>query len=314
MPYTFARIGIEPSRLFSRDQMPPAPHAERYAAGTYTWHFFDSARANRARPHPRLGATDVEYRFNRLGYRAPEFPDAADTDDRVSLVCIGSSGLFGAGLPESETLPAQAASLLETRLGRSVRYWNLGSGGTGADYVTRMLFSAIPVLAPDLLLITTFPFNRREFINEQGHIFSGYGSPNWHQRFTNPEQWRLDTVCSNISNAYTDSVNFMTNFKVWEHLCDSAKLPWVFTTEAYSQQLDELLPLMTDPRRSIAPGIHALIDHYRGTPATGLARDMLHAGSEPTARLAADMVNALFQIYPQSMAALRQTDQHNQST
>jgi hypothetical protein len=307
LPYEFAQIGSAPARLFSRTDIPPCPNLSFVAPGRHRWLSLDSEASFRKRPHPVLGADSVEYGINRHGYRTSELDGAAAAArDKLRVVCIGSSGAFGAGLPEAHTLPLVFRELLQKHSGREVVAWNLSAGGTGADYVTRLLFSALPVLKPHVVLLTTFPFNRREFVGENGRIVISSATPKWHQRFTDPENWQFEDVCRRICNPYNDLTNMVVNLKVWESLCDDAGVPWLFTTEAFAEQLVPLEPLLREPRKLVGPGVMALIRQYRDDPATGLARDMLHAGIEPTRVLAQTMFDRFLEIYPAQAAALEQ--------
>jgi hypothetical protein len=305
LPYQFAPVAAAPAQLFSRTEIPPSPHLSHIPPGTHRWLSLDSEANYRKNPHPVLGADNVRYSINRHGYRTTDLDKAArDGHGKIRIVCIGSSGGFGTGLPEEATFPVVFRDLLQKHIGREAIVWNLSLGGTGADFVTRMLFSAIPVLRPHVMLFTCFPFNRREFIGETGRIFVSSAMPNWHQRLSDPEHWLFDDVCRRICNPYNDLTNMVANIKVWEALCDEAHIPWLFTTEAFAEQLEPIEFLLREPRKMVGPGVMALIRIHRSEPAGGLARDMLHAGIRPTRELAEAMFARLLEIYPADVAAL----------
>lgn len=305
MPYRFAEPGTPPAHLFSAKQIPPSPLLRMIRPGLHRWIGLDSEARYRERPHPVLRPDSVEYRINSHGYRTAELDRASEIGaNAVRVVCIGSSGAFGAGLPEEATFPVVFSKLLGQHLAQPVAVWNLSMGGTGPDYVTRMLFSAISVLAPHVILLTTFPFNRREFIGETGRIFVASGHTYWQQRLTDPGQWEMDNVCRKTCNPSSDLVNVLTNLKVWESFCDDASIPWLFTTEAYSTQMEPLAPFLREPRKLVGPGIHALIKLYRTQPTDGLARDMRHAGIRPNREIAAALLERLIELYPCQIAAL----------
>jgi hypothetical protein len=301
--YAFPKLGAPPAHLLDQTALPPSPLLARYSAGTYRWLGGDSPRVYRKQPHPRLGPDDVEYRINALGYRGGQ-PDAPPPEAAATLLCIGSSGLFGTGLPEPETLPAQTAAQLEARLARPVHFWNLSLGGSSADYVTRVLFSAVAVLAPDLVLLSAFPFNRREMINDQGRILAALGSLHWKQRIIDPEQYRLNRVCNDTCNPFQDAMNFLTNFKVWESVCDDAGVPWVFVSESVGGHIDPMRPFMREPRRAIDSGMFDRTRAYADDPAAGIARDRLHPGVAPFADIAQAVTHAYFTCFPQQMSEL----------
>jgi hypothetical protein len=304
----FAELGKPPAYLLSRTEIPPSP-AGTDVAGVRHWYSLDSEESHRKNPHPSFRTEDIVYRINRHGYRCAEFDELSRrTKDTVSLVCIGSSGLFGVGLPESLTLPSLLRAMLQEHLGRPVDCWNLGAGGTGPDYVTRMLFSALPVIRPQIVLLTTHALNRREFIGETGRIYSSQTYSHWQHRFTDPERHRMQRACATISNPYNHVMQFVTNAKVWESLCDDAKAMWLFTTEGRAEDIDSVDYLMLEPRKMVGPGMFTLTKKYRGDPATGLARDMLHPGIKPTQELAASLFARYVELYADRLAALKKPE------
>lgn len=307
MPLHFADIAKAPAHLFSATEIPPSPHLQAIPPGIHRWLGMDSEARYQQNPHPLFGADDVTYSINPQGYRTGDLSQASDVGgDAVRVVCIGSSGAFGAGLPRSATFPSLFRDLVEEQVQRPVVLWNLSLGGSSAEYVTRMLFSAIPVLRPHLVLLTCFPFNRREFIGETGRIFVASANPHWQQRFTDPGHWVMDNACAKVCNPYTDLTNFVTNLKVWESLCDDAGIAWLFSTEAFASQLAPIEFLLREPRKMVGPGIHALIKAYRADPATGLARDMLHAGTRPNQELAQALFARLMELYAPQLSAIAQ--------
>lgn len=297
----FAELGKAPAFLLSRTEIPPSPdtpHGE-----THKWMSLDSEANYRKKPHPTFGPDDVEYRFNRQGYRCPEFDQRAEGD--VTFACVGASGLFGTGLPEPLTLPFLLRDKFQALLGRRVVSWNMGVGGTGLDFVTRMLFSVLPVLKPDIVLLTTHPFNRRELIGETGRIFSSQTYSHWQHIFTDPERRQMQRVCERVSNPYNHVMQFITSAKVWESLCDDAGAMWLFTTEGFAEQISPADGFMREPRKMVGPGMFTLVRKYRHEPATGLARDMLHPGILPTQELADILFARYTELYSDRLEKLK---------
>lgn len=304
----FAELGKAPTQLLTQTDVPRNPNVGEDQTGLHYWHSLDSEKNYRKNPHPTFGAKDIEYRFNRHGYRGPELELAKDRDsDTVTVVCIGSSGLFGTGLPEEMSLPSLLGARLQEHLHRRVDSWNFGVGGTGPEYPTRMLFSVLPAMKPDIVVLSTHPFNRREFIGETGKIYTTQSFPHWHHRFTDPERYQMHVACRQISNPYNHVMQFLTNAKVWESLCDRAGVMWLFTTEGYSEHIESVYPFMNDPRKMVGPGMFPLTKKHRGTPETGLARDMLHPGIVPTRELADSLFERLCEVYPDGLGKLNRT-------
>jgi hypothetical protein len=297
----FAELGKPPAYLLSDTAIPPSPGSPTSAV--HRWVSLDSAQNYRKNPHPRFGPEAIEYRFNQQGYRCAEFDQRSDED--ITLACIGSSGLFGVGLPEPLTLPALLRDRLEGLLGRRVVSWNLGLGGTGPEFVTRMLFSVLPVLKPHFVLLTTHPFNRREFIGETGRIYSSQTHAHWQHLFIDPERRQMQRACKLVSNPYNHLMQFITNAKAWESLCDDARAMWLFTTEGFADQISSIDRFMREPRKMVGPGMFTLIRKYRNEPATGLARDMLHPGIRPTEELADILFARYTELYSDRVASLK---------
>jgi len=301
----FADLGKPPSYLLSRTEIPPNPNSDGSLVGEHFWHSLDNEKNFRKNPHPTFGPTDIVYRFNRHGYRAPELNLAGQTPDTVNFACIGSSGLFGTGLPDELTLPHLLQNRLSSHLGRPVQAWNFGVGGTGPGYVTRMLFSVLPVIKPDFVLLTTHPFNRREYLGETGTIYTTQSRPHWQHRFIDPERFRMHQVCAAISNPYNHAINFITHAKVWESLCDDAGAAWLFLTEGLAGQIESINPFMRDARKMVSPGMFDLIRTHRSNPETGLARDMLHSGVAPTREHADTLFDRYLELYPNLLNDLK---------
>ena len=167
------------------------------------------------------------------------------------------------------------------------------------------LFSVIPVLKPDFVVLTTHPFNRRELMGETGRIYTTQSYPHWQHRFTDRERWQMHDVCEKISNPYNHVMQFLTNAKVWESLCDNASLPWLFMTEGYSEHIESVYGRMTDPRKMVGPGMFPLVKKYRADPATGLARDMLHGGILPSEEFADIMFARFLDLYVDRLHRLK---------
>jgi hypothetical protein len=300
----FAEFDKAPTYLFSQTEIPPNPLGTDLA-GVHKWFSLDSAKNYKANPHPRFGPDDIIYSFNRRGYRCPEFDGLRGRpSDVVTLACIGSSGLFGTGLPEELTLPKLLEKRLQELLRRPVQSWNLGVGGTGPEFLSRMLFSVLAVMKPDIVLLTTHPFNRRELIGETGRIYSAQTYTHWHQLLADPERRQMHRACRTISNPYNHATQFVTNAKVWESLCDDAGVLWLFTTEGFAEHIAPANRFMRDPRKMVGPGMFTLTKQYRHDAATGLARDMLHPGTKPTEELADILFARYRELYPRQLLDL----------
>jgi hypothetical protein len=163
-------------------------------------------------------------------------------------------------------------------------------------------------MKPQLVLLTTHPFNRREFLGEAGQIYTAQSHTHWQHRFVDPERFKMHKVCARISNPYNHAINFITHAKVWESLCDDAGAAWLFLTEGIAEQIESINPFMRDARKMVNPGMFDLIRKYRDDPETGLARDMLHSGVAPTEEHVDSLFDRFVEIYADRLAALRAAD------
>ncbi|MGD8832202.1 MAG: hypothetical protein PVF57_16470, partial [Pseudomonadales bacterium] len=205
------------------------------------------------------------------------------------------------------TLPHLLQERLSEYLGRPVQAWNLGVGGTGPGYLTRMLFSVLPAMKPELVLLTTHPFNRREYFGETGTIYTTQSEPHWQHRFIDPERFKMHKVCGAISNPYNHAINLVTHAKVWESLCDDAGAAWLFLTEGLAEHAEPINAFMRDERKMVSPGMFDLIRKYRDDPETGLARDMMHSGVAPTREHVDTLFDRYVDVYGDKLDRLKST-------
>lgn len=267
----------QPLHLLSTAHMPCAP---RTPPGVRrTWQGTDSEERWRKRPHPTLGPADVDYRFNAHGYRCDEF-DAARDEATLVVVSLGASEVLGTGVPVDRTSTAEFARLLGEETGRPAIAWNLGVGGGSADCIARMLVSALPVLRPDVVLIT-FPHGaRREHLGDDGRVHchnrEGPHRRKLADRLLEPEEFALTQANLELSSEHNDTMNLYKNYKVCESLCVASSVLWLFsaTRDAF---LERIAPVV-DATHWVRPGIGDLKLQADDDPATALARDMQHPG------------------------------------
>ncbi len=119
--------------------------------------------------HPSYGSNDIDYRLNAHGYRTHDF--AIKNDSHFNILALGCSFVFGTGLRDNEVFPSLIKSYYETISNRPITLWNLGSEGASNDLILRLLYHAVPVLNPDLVLINFTHLERRDYSNVQGEWF-----------------------------------------------------------------------------------------------------------------------------------------------
>ena len=273
-----------PLHLLSAEQMPHAPRTPPHAR--WQWLGSDTEERFGKRPHPTLGPEAVQYRFNAHGYRCAEFD--VPRDGAVTVIALGASEVLGTGLPADKTFCAEFARRLGERLGRPAIYWNLGAGGSSADYIARMLASALPVLRPDVALFS-FPHPaRREHLSDDGRIHlhnrEGPGGKKFAERLMDPEKFMLKQSNMNLSSEANDTMNLYKNYKVCELLCAEHSTMWLFsaTRDAFLEPIARHL----DVARWVRPGIGDLKSNSSDDEGLALARDMQHPGIGPHSEMA----------------------------
>lgn len=274
-----------PLHLLSTEQMPHAPRTTPSAH--VTWHGSDSEERYRERPHPTLGPGDVDYRFNTHGYRCRDF-FAAREAGAVTVLALGASEVLGTGVPQDQTFPAVFARLLGERLGRPAIDWNLGVGGSSADYIARTLVSALPVLKPDVVLMVFPHQGRRELLAHDGRIHYYKHEAGVRrklgERFLDPERYVLNQASMNLSSEFNDAMSQYKNYKVCEALCEQHGAMWLFsaTRDAFMGQIAHLV----DEVRWVRPGIADLKSNAGSDAGLAFARDMQHPGIGPHREMA----------------------------
>jgi len=213
--------------------------------------------------HPLYGENDISYKLNSLGYRCPEFDVNAD----IRVVTVGCSYVFGMGLPKHDLFHELFAERLRTKLQKSVVVWNLGIEGSSNDYISRLLYLAVPRLNPDIVLINFTHHGRREYVSIQDRCIRYV--PNAKP----PDQVTKDIFghFAALSSPFDDALNFFKNYKAVEHLL--AGRQWLYSH--------------VNPREFEAVAAHMDLRRYVG-PLTYVdkARDGCHPGPKCHRRLA----------------------------
>jgi hypothetical protein len=213
---------------------------------------------------------------------------------------------MGTGIPHDKTFSAVFARLLGERLGRPAIDWNLGVGGSSADYIARTLVSALPVLRPDVVLMV-FPHQaRRELLGDDGRIHyynrEAGGRRKLTERFLDPERFVLTQASMNLSSEFNDAMSLYKNYKVCEALCEQHAAMWLFsaTRDAFMAQIAHLV----DHAHWVRPGIGDLKSNAAGDAGQALARDMQHPGIGPHREMAERLLEQLQACHGEQLRAL----------
>lgn len=169
--------------------------------------------------HPVFGEHDITYSFNSLGYRSVAFDTAAD----IRILTIGCSYAMGVGLPQKDLFQEVFAERLRLRTGKSVAVLNLSAPGGSNDYVARLLHLAVPVLNPEIILVSFTHPGRREYVSVQDELLTYV-----------PAYRPGDRVARNIYKHFAsltspldDDLNLFRNYKSVEALL--GERAWLFS-------------------------------------------------------------------------------------
>lgn len=117
---------------------------------------------------PRYSATDIEYRFNALGYRSDEF--TTPPPNALKVLALGCSITQGVGLPLEHTWPHLVCRRLESTLGRPVVNYNLGSPAASNEGIVARGMRAVDALKPDVVFIQYTFAHRRLYAEDNGDL------------------------------------------------------------------------------------------------------------------------------------------------
>lgn len=237
------------------------------AASNWLWDF-ERERFEQAGGHPLFSEKDVEYKFNSLGYRCPEFTEAGD----LSILALGCSYVFGYAMPQQLIFPEIIRQQLEQETKKKVILRNLSLGGASNDYIARLLQLGMPLLKPDLVLINFTFIARREFVAQDGSYYSFLPGvePTWSETFM--------ATFKNLSalvNREADKLNFFKNYKACESLLSGAR--WLFSSVRNNG------PILIEHHIDRSKYVGAI---YEEGINVDLARDHSHPGPEAHKRIA----------------------------
>jgi hypothetical protein len=201
-----------------RNRLPPTYFPKSTQLDWFDMDTFENFKARSG--HPIYGEHDIQYSFNALGYRSPEFEHLAD----VRVIAVGCSYVMGVGLPQNALFHYQFGERLQAHSGRSVVVWNLGSVGASNDYIARMLQLAVPVLDPHILLVNFTHASRREYVSVQNRLVPY--NPGWEPHDLVNRAIKKQFL--GLSSPYDDRVNLFRNYRAIEPLlCNRC---WLFSS------------------------------------------------------------------------------------
>ena len=176
-------------------------------------------------------------RLNRDGYRSDDFL----LRGAINVLTIGCSNVEGSGVKPLEVFSEHLRIKMEDNYGVPVANWNLGMGGTSADYVSRTLLSAVNFLSPDIVIVVFTEPTRRE-VFDQGGIIERYQGVRMKEfanliknktvKFRERDLLLYQKLLHYhaLSNPTDDAINAIRNYQLIKLLLDAREMMWGFTT------------------------------------------------------------------------------------
>jgi len=253
-------------------QLRRVPYSPLYPrTNNLRWLHTDSQENYHRRGNKDFSEESVDYCFNSIGYRGPEFK--TEPGERGALF-IGDSNTFGLGTPWDGLWTSHVVRGLERLWQCPLRQLNMAWGGTGSDYVAMTVHQAAEVLRPSIVCV----------------LWSFIGRMTW---FATPRkqvhfipEWKPDSLADDHA-AYlrlaTDSqtfFNFVRNFHLVNERLLNLGIPYFWgTVESFSP--DFLRPYVP-------------MDGYVGQwSILDLARDGRHGGVASHCHFARLMLTAI---------------------
>lgn len=177
---------------------------------------------------------DIEYKFNSWGYRTKEFNDL----DEDYLLTFGCSYTEGIGLHYDDMWSTKLAKVLNSDV------FNLGSGGTGADfqmYNTILFFNHVLKInrLPNTVVYqwpekhrVTYAIKKNDSDEMEFHLFSGALPEEWyHQNILEYGKWYFHSYLENCGELIK-STNFcpMTVDALWKSVGVKV-LHWTYSND-----------------------------------------------------------------------------------
>ena len=288
--------------LFSTTAIPYTGHR---GAGKCKWFRSDNEQHYRQNPHPEFGPDDIEYAFNQRGYRCSEF-DTRDSFDKnhLHLLTLGESHAFGMGIPLERTYGHLVAQKLQAHTGREVQHWNLSQGGISAEFIARVLPSALAVLRPNFVILNFPHRNRREYLFEDGNYLTCFdGDQLAGSSYTLDRHEAVLRAHQQHAHAVSNTFSQWKLFIVCQRHLQAHKVMWVAQAGfGLPQRFNQYIAMQNfAPTHIMEVGKEA----FKNKPGLRLARDGKHAGIGPHAGLADDMYQLFLREYQWDLQQLK---------
>jgi len=189
---------------------------------------------DRIRPYPH----HISYKFNSHGYRSNEFERQS-----LNVLTIGCSVAFGNGIPVETRFSDVFCSLL------GAANWNMAWPGESVDYVGRMLAVVLPVMKPEVLVVSFPSFCRREFFDAFGKRYDFRPD----RKCQKAVETKIHGCLLGLTSDYQDLANFFTVYTMINYLCKSLSINWLYSIRKHD---DVLFDTLEFDKKNKVPGIN----------------------------------------------------------
>jgi hypothetical protein len=266
-------LWINPQRAWIECHYPfhDLPKLPPYEAQVLSWWSTDSEENfQRNGGHPVYGKDDISYSFNKHGYRCFEFKTI---EQGLKVLSAGCSYVFGVGLPVHDIFHEKISCYLQKVINVNVVNINLGYSGCSNDFIARLLFLAVPLFDPDVVIVNFTHACRRDYL-----LSDGAWCP-YTPSFRPPDSVRsiyrnFDKLCSDAD----DCLNVFRNYKAIEGFLRER----IFLFSAIEPSFADILGEHLDRSRFV--GTLTYFD---------FARDHKHPGQASHAHLAGRYIEAM---------------------
>jgi hypothetical protein len=180
--------------------------------------------ANRSAPWQPISTTvtnwmlahnqDVEYRFNRWGYRG----DWGLEHVNDAIWCLGDSQTLGLGVPEHQTWPVLLANKLNQRT------INMAVAGCSNDTMSRLLLTAGLHYRPRAVLMLVAAPNRREIFSENSVLTC---FPRLKDHMPDTRSDLFESYVLGLTDSAGDLVNRDRNLALMQACCELHHVPFL---------------------------------------------------------------------------------------
>lgn len=210
--------------------------------------------------------TDIEYKFNKWGFRCIDFDQISD--DSLRVISLGCSNAEGVGLPENHTWPFILSNLISRLQNKNVANLNLGSGGSSNKMLAIRGIHAIETLKPDVIFVTWTYTMRTMYAYDNGLVENWLPLPVDQLTSTDEKTILKINYFDKIQNDFNDINELTMSFKLLNYACAANNIKICNNLILLMKNERKWIIDRTNKSSWICPNIKWVAD----------ARDILHPG------------------------------------